>query len=522
MKFSEKIVFMRKKRGISQDRLATKMGVSRQTIYKWEADLNTPEFNKIERLAEILDISYDLLLDDNIDLEEYFNNAENPQNNLAGTSTKEEKSSKKSNKLTLIIGISIVTITMIIASIIAYLILDGIIAKIDTDSDKITIIDTSTDTNIEADTDTDTTTDTGTDTDKAPDKDAGMAYIYFDSKGGVLEEKNRKVKINEAIGELPIPTKENFLFSHWENGNGIIVSQYTIIDADVVLYAVYEDVSNMIHLTLNANGGNISVSELDVKKGSNVYLQLPIPAHSEGKKFLGWFDDNGILVLKTSKYYKDTAFTAYWDKLELCPSGGEHSWSMWDYDKAIASCETDGIATKYCRGCLYEEQIVTEKATGHKIEKWNYDTMLRWGECSECGKKETINYTHLKDTCIESTQITGNVYGQEYIYALYDGEFDSFTGPGCAENEEMTVDIKLKESTFVDYIFTHGRGEMSFTIWVMYQNESEFTKISGGYFDNKPQCFSIDGYITRVRIYTDNAEGHWQEIALAQVPKEEK
>ena len=71
---------MRKKRGISQDRLAKKMGVSRQTIYKWEADLNTPEFNKIERLAEILDISYDLLLDDNIDLEEHFKSSEEREN----------------------------------------------------------------------------------------------------------------------------------------------------------------------------------------------------------------------------------------------------------------------------------------------------------------------------------------------------------------------------------------------------------------------------------------------------------
>ena len=54
MKFSEKIVYMRKMRKISQDRLAKKMGVSRQTIYKWEADLNTPEFNKIEKAYHFL------------------------------------------------------------------------------------------------------------------------------------------------------------------------------------------------------------------------------------------------------------------------------------------------------------------------------------------------------------------------------------------------------------------------------------------------------------------------------------
>ena len=89
MKFSEKIVFMRKKRGISQGRLAQKMGVSRQTIYKWEADLNTPEFKKIERLAEILDISYDLLLDDSIDLEEHFN-ADSEKANIENEQSKKQ------------------------------------------------------------------------------------------------------------------------------------------------------------------------------------------------------------------------------------------------------------------------------------------------------------------------------------------------------------------------------------------------------------------------------------------------
>ena len=504
MKLSEKIVFLRKKCHISQEHLSRKMGVSRQTIYKWEADLSIPELAKIQHLAEVFNVSYDLLLDEKIDLNTYFseNSIENENNDLNG-----EEKENKNKRLFIILGVVIGII--IITAIIAGIILGG----------KDTF-DTNTDTGSDLITDTDI----NIDTDTPNDKNENMAYIYFDAKGGVLEEKNRKVKINEAIGELPIPTKDNFLFSHWENGNGIIVSQYTVIDADVVLYAVYEDVSNMIHLTLNANGGTSSANELYVKKGSYVYLQLPIPTHSEGKKFLGWFDDNGNLVLKSSKYYKDTAFTAYWDKLEVCPSTKrEHDWEIiWDYKDAIATCEKDGVAKRLCWSCGYKEERITEKAKGHTIENWNYDTMLEWGECSECGKKETVNYVHLKDTCIESTEITGNVYGKEYIYALYDGEFESFTGPGCAENVEMTIDIKLKECTFVNYIFTHGRGTMSFKISVLYENESEFTEVSDGYFDNKPQRFNINGYISEVRIYTDNAEGHWQEIALAQVSKEEK
>ncbi len=503
MKLSEKIVFLRKKRHISQEYLSRKMGVSRQTIYKWEADLSIPELAKIQHLAEVFNVSYDLLLDEKIDLNTYFNEkSDEEENNGIDGESKENK-----NKILFIIlgvAFAIFIITAIIVGI----------ALGSKDS-----IDTNTDTGSDLITDTDTNIDTGTQN----DKNENMAFIYFDAKGGELDVKHRKVKINEAIGELPVPTKENFLFTHWENGNGIAVNQYTVIDADVILYAVYEDVSNVIHLTLNANGGTVPRSELDVKKGSGVFVFLPIPTHSEGKKFLGWFDEKGILVTKSSIYNADTAFTAYWDKLEVCPATkGEHDWDMWNYDKAISSCEVDGIASRLCWACFYEEVRVTEKAKGHTIDKWNYDTMLEWGECSSCGTKKTINYAHLKDTCIESTEITGNVYGKEYIYALYDGEFDSFTGPGCAEKEEMTIDIKLKESTLVDYIFTHGHGSMTFRISVLYQNQREFTEVSNGYFDNKPQRFKINGYISAIRIHTDNAEGHWQEIALAQMPEEGK
>lgn len=74
MRFYEKIVFLRKKRSISQEQLAKKLGVSRQAVYKWEADLSTPELEKIKKMAQIFEVSYDILLNDDIDLDEYFSN----------------------------------------------------------------------------------------------------------------------------------------------------------------------------------------------------------------------------------------------------------------------------------------------------------------------------------------------------------------------------------------------------------------------------------------------------------------
>lgn len=172
MKFSEKIVYMRKKRKISQDRLAKKMGVSRQTIYKWEADLNTPEFNKIERLADILDISYNLLLDDSIDLKEYFNDNQEPNDtldndNLDIDNEQNETEKSMSKKSIIIISIAI-CVALALAILIGTLFINDNSTDTDTilntNTDNIVDFDTNTDTDTEADTNTDTNTDINVDT----------------------------------------------------------------------------------------------------------------------------------------------------------------------------------------------------------------------------------------------------------------------------------------------------------------------------------------------------------------------
>lgn len=68
MKIGENIASSRKKVNLTQDQLAEKLGVSRQTISKWESDLTYPELPKVAKLSKVLDISCDeLLLDENND-----------------------------------------------------------------------------------------------------------------------------------------------------------------------------------------------------------------------------------------------------------------------------------------------------------------------------------------------------------------------------------------------------------------------------------------------------------------------
>lgn len=64
MKFSEKLENLRKSKGMSQDALAQKLNVTRQTISKWELDQTVPDMNKLVEISKIFDISLDELVND--------------------------------------------------------------------------------------------------------------------------------------------------------------------------------------------------------------------------------------------------------------------------------------------------------------------------------------------------------------------------------------------------------------------------------------------------------------------------
>lgn len=67
MILADKIVNLRKKAGWSQEELAEKMGVSRQSISKWEGAQSVPDMNRILKLSEVFCVSTDYLLRDNIE-----------------------------------------------------------------------------------------------------------------------------------------------------------------------------------------------------------------------------------------------------------------------------------------------------------------------------------------------------------------------------------------------------------------------------------------------------------------------
>lgn len=62
MSLGERLLELRKSKHLSQEELADKLNVTRQTISKWETDQSTPDFDKIMPLCELYGITSDELL----------------------------------------------------------------------------------------------------------------------------------------------------------------------------------------------------------------------------------------------------------------------------------------------------------------------------------------------------------------------------------------------------------------------------------------------------------------------------
>jgi len=62
MNIGDKILNYRKSKGYSQEDVANKLNVSRQTISKWETNQSTPDFDKIVPLCQLFGITTDELL----------------------------------------------------------------------------------------------------------------------------------------------------------------------------------------------------------------------------------------------------------------------------------------------------------------------------------------------------------------------------------------------------------------------------------------------------------------------------
>ena len=62
MDFNNRLYQLRKQKGLSQEELANRLNVSRQTVSKWEVGDSTPDMEKLIAMSDLFDVSLDNLV----------------------------------------------------------------------------------------------------------------------------------------------------------------------------------------------------------------------------------------------------------------------------------------------------------------------------------------------------------------------------------------------------------------------------------------------------------------------------
>ena len=71
MILADKIITLRKKAGWSQEELASQLGVTRQSVSKWEGAQSVPDLDKVLQMSRLFGVSTDYLLKDELEEEEF-------------------------------------------------------------------------------------------------------------------------------------------------------------------------------------------------------------------------------------------------------------------------------------------------------------------------------------------------------------------------------------------------------------------------------------------------------------------
>lgn len=131
MKFNEKLFTLRKRAGYSQEEFAEIIGVSRQTVSKWETDFMKPETDKLIQISKLYNVSLDeLLIDENNILSLTNETVESENSGVVGiridetNQTDKNDKRKKSKLFKIAIGLTIASfvglvLTMLISILLA-------------------------------------------------------------------------------------------------------------------------------------------------------------------------------------------------------------------------------------------------------------------------------------------------------------------------------------------------------------------------------------------------------------------
>ncbi|MBQ2662417.1 MAG: helix-turn-helix domain-containing protein [Clostridia bacterium] len=125
----------RKIKGISQEELATKLNVVRQTVSKWETGLSVPDAEMLTHIADVLDTSVNALLDEetNIDENSKLDILDAKLSFLNNQVARHNEQRRKTWRI-IFITISVVTACILLSSLVEFIHLKSVMHNIEVDT----------------------------------------------------------------------------------------------------------------------------------------------------------------------------------------------------------------------------------------------------------------------------------------------------------------------------------------------------------------------------------------------------
>ena len=111
--FNENLKRLRKEKGVSQEELAVKLNVVRQTISKWEKGLSVPDAQLLISLSEILETPVSVLLGETIESKESVSDKNTIAEQLSRVNSQLSEKTLRNRRVWSIVKIALISIVVI-------------------------------------------------------------------------------------------------------------------------------------------------------------------------------------------------------------------------------------------------------------------------------------------------------------------------------------------------------------------------------------------------------------------------
>lgn len=126
MDFNNRLYQLRKQKGLSQEELANRLNVSRQTVSKWEVGDSTPDMEKLIAMSDLFDVSLDKLVMGKEDEETPPSTTKSEFVTVLNEKVLTNKNKKRAKSILKVVGIILAAILLIdVISMIIYFAVNG-------------------------------------------------------------------------------------------------------------------------------------------------------------------------------------------------------------------------------------------------------------------------------------------------------------------------------------------------------------------------------------------------------------